>query len=120
MIDLDNPNSADTTKNKIKDKPAKQNNNRDSMPEPSEDGDPFYDELKRAPTTNPRNRIVFKYNTIMNKYETNFKVDNDFPIACSKVTTTLRNLKGVKFYNYEDVDAHMNTIWCEMLFLCII
>jgi uncharacterized protein YlxP (DUF503 family) len=91
----------------------------ESTPGPTPD--PFFVELKKAPPTKPTLKIIFKYNTILNKYESDYVIpQNSFPVSLTQIQNVLNNLRRVKFYDYEDTDAHMSTIWCEIGIICIL
>jgi hypothetical protein len=100
---------------------AESNIKREPNPSPGPAPDPFYVELKKAPPTKPALKIIFKYNTILNKYESDYIIpQNTFPVPLAQIQNVLNNLRRVQFYDYEDTDAHMNTIWCEIGLICIV
>lgn len=100
---------------------AESNIESETNPSPGPSPDPFYLELKKAPPTKPALKIIFKYNTILNKYESDYVIPkNTFPVPLTQIQNVLNNLRRVQFYDYEDTDAHMNTIWCEIGLICII
>jgi hypothetical protein len=100
---------------------AESNIERVPEPSPGPTPDPFFVELKKAPPTKPALKIIFKYNTILNKYESDYVIPkNNFPVSLTEIQSVLNNLRRVKFYDYEDTDAHMNTIWCEIGIICIL
>jgi phosphate/sulfate permease len=100
---------------------AESNIKKVPKPSPGPTPDPFFVELKKAPPTKPTLKIIFKYNTILNKYESDYVIpQNSFPVSLTQIQNVLNNLRRVKFYDYEDTDAHMSTIWCEIGIICIL